>query len=114
VGGGYSFSEPADSSAQEDAVLEMHRRKAREILDEQVRTVEESGAIVKQAHLELSERPDRVIVDLGEDLGAGLIVIGSRGRGGVRRALLGSVSDSVVRHAHCPVMVVRTEKQRAT
>jgi nucleotide-binding universal stress UspA family protein len=32
--------------------------------------------------------------------------------GGVRRALVGSVSDSVVRHAHCPVMVVRPEKER--
>jgi nucleotide-binding universal stress UspA family protein len=110
VGGGYSFSEPADSTAQEDAVLEMHRRKAREILDEQVRKVEESGATVKQVHLNMSERPDRAIVALGEELGAGLIVIGSRGRGGIRRALLGSVSDSVVRHAHCPVMVVRAEK----
>jgi nucleotide-binding universal stress UspA family protein len=34
-------------------------------------------------------------------------VMGSRGRGGIRRALMGSVSDSVVRHAHCPVMVTR-------
>jgi len=40
-------------------------------------------------------------------------VMGSRGLGGVRRALIGSVSDSVVRHAHCPVLIVRPEKQRA-
>ena len=44
---------------------------------------------------------------LAEELDAGLIVVGSRGLGGVRRALIGSVSDSVVRHAHCPVLVVR-------
>ncbi len=49
----------------------------------------------------------REIVRLAEELGVGLIVLGSRGVGGVRRALMGSVSDSVVRHAHCPVMVVR-------
>jgi nucleotide-binding universal stress UspA family protein len=36
-------------------------------------------------------------------------VMGSRGLGGIRRALMGSVSDSVVRHAHCPVLVVREE-----
>jgi nucleotide-binding universal stress UspA family protein len=30
----------------------------------------------------------------------------------MRRSLMGSVSDSVVRHAHCPVMVVRKEKER--
>ena len=50
------------------------------------------------------------IVELAEEIGAGLIVMGSRGLGGIRRALMGSVSDSVVRHAHCPVMVVREEK----
>ena len=46
----------------------------------------------------------------GEELGAGMIVVGSRGLGGVRRALMGSVSDSVVRHAHCPVLVVRDRR----
>ena len=49
------------------------------------------------------------IVGLAEEIGAGLIVLGSRGLGGIRRALMGSVSDSVVSHAHCPVMVVREE-----
>jgi nucleotide-binding universal stress UspA family protein len=47
------------------------------------------------------------IVGLAEEIGAGLIVMGSRGLGGIRRALMGSVSDLVVRHAHCPVLVVR-------
>jgi nucleotide-binding universal stress UspA family protein len=54
--------------------------------------------------------PDTAIIDLAEELGAGLIVMGSRGLGGVMRALMGSISDSVVRHAHCPVMVVRQEE----
>jgi nucleotide-binding universal stress UspA family protein len=49
----------------------------------------------------------REIVHLAEDIEAGLVVMGSRGRGGIRRTLMGSVSDSVVRHAHCPVLVVR-------
>jgi nucleotide-binding universal stress UspA family protein len=53
------------------------------------------------------------IVRVAEDIGAGLIVIGSRGLGGLRRALMASVSDAVVRHAHCPVMVVRQKKVRA-
>lgn len=35
------------------------------------------------------------------------IVKGSRGHGGIRRALMGSASDSAVRHAHYPVMVAR-------
>lgn len=52
-------------------------------------------------------RPANEIVRLSEELGAGLIVVGSKGLGGVRPVLMGSVSDSVVRYAHCPVMVDR-------
>ena len=65
------------------------------------------GGTVAGAHLRAGERRDQAIVHLADELGAGLIVMGSRGLGGIRRALMGSVSDSVVRHAHCPVMVVR-------
>ena len=53
--------------------------------------------------------PAAEVVGLAEELGVGLVVVGSRGLGGIRRALIGSVSDSVVRHAHCPVLVVRKE-----
>jgi nucleotide-binding universal stress UspA family protein len=52
------------------------------------------------------------IVRLSEELGVGTIVIGSRGLGAVKRALMGSVSESVVRHAHCPVFVVRVDGAR--
>jgi nucleotide-binding universal stress UspA family protein len=81
-------------------------REARELLDEQVRRIEGAGGIVKEAHLRLG-RADEEIVDLAQSIGAGLIVMGSRGHGRIRRALMGSVSDSVVRHAHCPVTIVR-------
>jgi nucleotide-binding universal stress UspA family protein len=81
-------------------------REAQLLLDEQVRRVEGAGSPVKEAHLRLG-RADEEIVDLADDMGAGLIVMGSRGRGRIRRALMGSVSDSVVRHAHCPVTIVR-------
>jgi nucleotide-binding universal stress UspA family protein len=82
-------------------------REAQKLLDEQVRRLEEAGgATVKEAHLRLG-RADEEIVDLAYDMGAGFIVLGSRGHGRLRRALLGSVSDSVVRHAPCPVTIVR-------
>ena len=63
--------------------------------------------------MRVSEPPDRAIVRLGKEIGAGLIVMGSRGRGRMQRVLLGSVSDSVVRHAHCPVLVVRESNDAA-
>ena len=75
-------------------------------VDRQVQRVRKEGGEVAGAHARMGY-PDAEIVDLAEGLGAGLIVIGSRGLGGVRRALVGSVSDSVVRHAHCPVLVTR-------
>ena len=45
------------------------------------------------------------LCDLAAELDADAVVLGSRGRGGIKRALLGSVSDHVVRHAPCPVVV---------
>ena len=59
-----------------------------------------------QAHLGRG-KVDHEVVSLAEEIGAGLVVLGSRGHSGIRRALMGSVSDSVVRHSHCPVLVVR-------
>lgn len=45
------------------------------------------------------------ICDLAAELGAAVVVVGSQGRSGLARAVLGSVSDHVVRNAHCPVVV---------
>lgn len=90
-----------------EQVVEAIRNDARQILDEEVKKIEEAGGKVKEAHLRLGETRDQEIVNLSREIGAGLIVMGSRGLGGMRRALMGSVSDSVVRHAHCPVMIVR-------
>jgi nucleotide-binding universal stress UspA family protein len=85
------------------------RDEAQNELDTEVGMVREAGVTDVQAHLKFGI-PARMIVDLAEEVGVGLIVMGSRGRGGVRRALIGSVSSSVVPHAHCPVLVVRQEE----
>jgi nucleotide-binding universal stress UspA family protein len=75
--------------------------------------IEDHGGKVEDTHAAVG-RPDAEIVKLAEELQAGLIVVGSRGLGGVRRALMGSVSDSVVRHAHSPVLVARGEEGSET
>jgi nucleotide-binding universal stress UspA family protein len=51
--------------------------------------------------------PAPMIVKTAKEWPADLVVIGTRARGGVRRALLGSVADGVMRHAPCPVLVIR-------
>ncbi|WP_254862977.1 universal stress protein [Halovivax gelatinilyticus] len=52
-------------------------------------------------------RPARTIVDIVGEVDADHVVIGSHGRSGVSRVLLGSVAEAVVRRAPCPVTVVR-------
>jgi nucleotide-binding universal stress UspA family protein len=49
----------------------------------------------------------RTICSVASELGVDTIIVGSHGRGGLGRLLLGSVSEHVVRHAPCPVLVVR-------
>jgi nucleotide-binding universal stress UspA family protein len=88
------------------AEYEEHEREARQILEAEVERIDGAGATAAQAHLRMG-RADEEIVELAQSIDAGLIVIGSRGQGRLRRALVGSVSESVVRHAHCPVTIVR-------
>src|ERR671921_46318 len=85
---------------------------SRELLRKQSGRVKAAGGTVAGTHLRMGEVALEIVA-LAEELQADLIVMGSRGLGGVRRALMGSVSDSVVRHAHCPVLVVRPEKGQA-
>lgn len=56
--------------------------------------------------------PGSSIAAAAEAEAADLVVVGTRGRSGAERMLLGSVSDHVVRHAACPVLVVRPSGRR--
>jgi nucleotide-binding universal stress UspA family protein len=104
----YAYVDPSGYPYFPDAELEHElEQRARMRLDAEVEKRRSAGGTVAQAHLRVGAAAATEIIDLAEEIGAGLIVMGSRGLGGIRRALMGSVSDSVVRHAHCPVMVVR-------
>lgn len=85
------------------------RRNAQQLLEGQAESIRAAGGNVAGTHLRLG-RPAEQIIDLSEDLGAGVIVVGSQGQSALRRAVLGSVSEDVVRYAHCPVFVVRSEE----
>ncbi|MDQ3317466.1 MAG: universal stress protein [Actinomycetota bacterium] len=89
------------------------KKIGRERLEEAVKEVEDAGADaganVTEAHLVEGRSADEIL-DLAEEIGAGLIVIGSRGLGPVWRIALGSVSDAVIHHARCPVLVLRGDE----
>jgi len=95
---GYPTLEWADYS-------DIYERKGGRLLEAQVDAIEAMG-VVARPHL-LHGPPIDAILDLCEELGPGLLVMGSRGLGPVRRILVGSVSEGVVHHARCPVLVVR-------
>lgn len=81
-------------------------REAERLLDEQVGMVRDAGGNVAEAHLR-DGRPADEIAILAQDLEAGLVVVGSRGAGPVKRLTTGSVSEGVVSLAPCPVLMVR-------
>jgi len=84
-------------------------KQAQGVLD---RTVVQLGALGVSIESRVREGdPRREIVDEAKDWGADLIVVGSHGRTGMQRWLLGSVAEHVVRHAPCSVEVVRLRAQ---
>ncbi len=73
-------------------------------------TLRESVDKLQVGPVELEVRlgdPGQIACDRAEELGAELIVVGSHGRTGLTRMLLGSVAERVVRLAHCQVLVVK-------
>jgi nucleotide-binding universal stress UspA family protein len=84
------------------------REKAEKTLEEAVKQVEEAGGTVAQAYLRSGDPDDEILRFCDEQGGFGLIVMGSRGLTRIKRVVIGSVSESVVRHALCPVLVARS------
>ena len=82
------------------------RREAQEVLDKQVEKIEVAGGTVAEAHLREGRTIDEIL-DLSEELQVRLLIVGSRGLGGVKRILMGSVSEGIVHHARRPVLVMR-------
>ena len=81
-------------------------REAQEVLGRQVKLIEDAGGVVAKAHLRMGRTIDEIL-DLGEEIEVGLLIVGSRGLGSVERILMGSVSAGIVHHARRPVLVMR-------
>ena len=86
--------------------VSLFQRNAEETLKRELGGLDQLEVEVKESYLK-SGRPANVILNLSEQIGVDLILMGSRGHGAFRRIALGSVSEEVVHHATCPVLVVR-------
>ena len=91
-------------------LYEQIEEDSRERLRELSWRVKAAGGTVAGSHLRMGA-VDLEVVALAKELGVGLIVMGSRGHRGIRRAIEGSISDGVIRHAPCPVLVVRLHER---
>src|SRR5215216_4082868 len=98
----------ASTPGYDRELYEKIEEEARETLRKLVWRVKVAGGTVVEAHLRMGAVAEEIVA-FADELEVDLIIVGSRGRRGIRRALAGSVSESVFRHAHCPVMVVRAK-----
>jgi nucleotide-binding universal stress UspA family protein len=107
----YNLARPTIEDAAPENPFKIARAavdKATEVLRRSANKFEIAGDIIEGS-------PKRVILDVAETWDADLIVVGSHGRRGLDRFLLGSVSQAVALHAPCSVEIVRasrSEKQR--
>ncbi|BBC98036.1 universal stress protein [Streptomyces griseofuscus] len=97
----YGWSAPAvDMYIDEEATREQMAQELTEVLGADAA----AGVRTRVAH----GNPAEILLRAAE--GAEVLVVGSRGRGGFARVMLGSVSQRVAAHAACPVVIVRSEE----
>ena len=90
-------------------LYEQIEQESRERLRELSWRVKVAGGTVAGSHLRMGA-VDLEVVALAKELQADMIVMGCRGHRGIRRTIEGSISDGVIRHAPCPVLVVRSHE----
>lgn len=104
---------PESYHVKQEDVLERLRQLS-ESMDDAKRWFESFNENAKESNVQLrtelinSQRPvDYVLLEYAEKENIDLIVVGTRGRSGFKKLLLGSIASGVVTYAHCPVLVVK-------
>lgn len=101
------------SIAKLEAQIEQEMRQAIQKRLEQIRLEVFDGVRAIEFEVRRTHSPAVGVCDLARDKGADWIVVGTHGRTGVGRMLIGSVAENIVRHAPCSVAVIREEDPRA-
>lgn len=94
---------PVDNFNVEDEVGRMQEHIAHEVLEEV------GAAKTDIKYVRKKGSPADTLIAIAEAEDADMLVVGSRGRGGVRGLLLGSVSHQIAHHGSCPVVIVRPD-----
>jgi nucleotide-binding universal stress UspA family protein len=102
----YLFAQGSEAARDVIAVRDRILRDAEAYVDRVAGRLRSAGFTVTTEVRSEGDAPG-AILDAAEKWPADLIVVGSHGRSGINRFLLGSVSDRVIRHASCSVQVVR-------
>lgn len=106
----YVMDESLMKSAIEVPIAEDLYRRIREEGEEAVNGVKEIAQGVNLETFILSGRPARAITEFAEQKEVDLIVVGTQGKSGIERFLLGSVADEVIRTAGCPALTIKSRK----
>ncbi|HTR54140.1 MAG TPA: universal stress protein [Kofleriaceae bacterium] len=79
-------------------------------VDQELRAAELKHPLHFHVHVRISRNPAKEILALASEIGADLIVVGCKGRTGIERLVLGSVSEHIVREAGCAVVIARPKE----
>ncbi|HLL21428.1 MAG TPA: universal stress protein [Kofleriaceae bacterium] len=105
---------PIPSVPSYDGVDLMYAARVQEVLAVHIQQELELSNVQSRVHFfvhaRLGDKPAKEILELAEEVGADLIVVGSHGLTGVERFLVGSTSERIVREAGCSVEIARAKR----
>jgi len=90
-----------------DEFFRSAEKDSRDLVAREASTARWLGVKVTEEVIRSTETIVQAIVDFAAEKKINLIIVGTRGLGGFKRMLMGSVSTGIVTHAHCSVLVVR-------